>query len=151
MNVKKILKAIVLSVIVSMLLAGCGARDSGPKKTQSPVAQNEVLFDLELAEKVRQKALTVRGVRDSVAVVINDEISIAIKVNGFDRLRLDPIRGEVHKNTKEIGKDYKVHVTSDKKLFSELQKVEGQIKGDDSQSPTDIQKKLKEINKKMNG
>lgn len=150
MKVKKFLKAILLSVIVSMLLAGCGARDSGPKKTQSSAAQNEVLLDLELAEKVRKSALTVRGVRESAAVVINDEISVAVKVSGFDRLRLNPIRGEVHKKTKELGKDYKVHVTSDKKLFTELQKIEGQIK-DGTQSPADIQKKLKEINENMNG
>ncbi|MFZ5631555.1 MAG: YhcN/YlaJ family sporulation lipoprotein [Bacillota bacterium] len=104
-----------------------------------------------LADKVKETAKTVKGVEDSTAVVINGEISAAVKVKGFNRLRLKSIREEVHQKITELYKDYEVHVTSDKKLFTLLQQIEKQIKDQKVKSAADIEQRVKKINKDMQG
>ena len=113
--------------------------------------EKQIQINPELAERAKKTAETVKGVKESTAVVINNEISIAIKVSGFNRLRLKPIKVEVHDKIKEFNKDYNVYVTSDKKLFKQLQQIEKQINGPQEKSLTDIQKKVKKINKDIQG
>lgn len=111
----------------------------------------QVQIDSGLAEAAKKTAKTVKGVEDSAAVVVNQEISTAIKVTGFDRLRLQSIKEEVHKKIESTNKDYEVYVTSDKKLFNELQKIEKQINANPEQVLPAIQKKVNKINKDMQG
>lgn len=149
------MKAFIIAVVLSLLLlsAGCAAQDSPSRKPQPEAAQGptEVRISPELAEKVRETAKRVKGVEDSTAVAMNDEISVGIKVKGFDRFRLKPIREEVHQKIKELNKGYTINVTSDKKLFVQLQQIERQIKDQKAQSPAELQKRLKKINKDMQG
>lgn len=148
---KFMLKVITLSLL--MLTIGCSMQDSPLRKLQSEqqVSQDEkqIQINPELAEKAKGTARMVNGVKDSTAVVIDKEISIAIKVNGFNRLRIKPIKEEVHNKIKEFNKDYNVYVTSDKKLFKQLQQIENQTNSPEEKSPIDIQKKVKRINKDM--
>lgn len=149
---KIILKVIVFSLILSVA-AGCGTLNSSLKKTQpeQQLSQDEkqIQINTELAEKAKKTAETVKGVKESTAVVINNEISIAIKVSGFDRLRLKPIKVDVDDKIKEFNKDYNVYVTSDKKLFKQLQQIENQIREEQDKPLIDIQKKVNKINKDM--
>jgi len=148
---KFIVKVIILSLL--MLTVGCSMQDSPLRKPQSEqqVSQGEkqIQNNPELAEKAKGIARMVKGVKDSTAVVIDKEISISIKVNGFNRLRIKPIKEEVHNKIKEFNKDYNVYVTSDKKLFKQLQQIENQINSPQEKSLIDIQKKVKKINKDM--
>lgn len=149
------MRAFLTAAVLSLLLlsAGCAAQDSPSRQPQPEAAQGttEVRISPELAEKARETAKTVKGVEDSTAVAINHEISVGIKVKGFDRFRLKPIREEVHQKIKELNKDYTIQVTSDKKLFAQLQQIERQIKDQKAQSPAELQKRLKKINKDMQG
>jgi len=147
---KKNVIAVILAL--SVMTAGC-AMQAPAKNPQQQESQGEKQINVDpgLAEKVKQAAKTVKGVEDSTAVVINNEISAAVKVSGFDRLRLKSIRQEVHKKIKETGGDYKVNVTTDKKLFAGLQQIEKQISAGQVQSMTEIQKKVDKINKDMRG
>jgi len=111
--------------------------------------ESQIRINPDLAEKAKETARTVKGVQDSTAVVINKEISVAVKVGGFDRLRLKQVKSEVHEKIKAFNKDFNIYVTSDKKLFNQLQQVENQLKGAQEQSLLDIQKKVKVINKQM--
>ncbi|OPX85478.1 MAG: Sporulation lipoprotein YhcN/YlaJ (Spore_YhcN_YlaJ) [Pelotomaculum sp. PtaB.Bin104] len=111
--------------------------------------EKQIQINLELAENAKKTAEAVKGVKESTAVVINNDISTAIKVSGFDRLRLKPIKEEVHNNIKELNKDYNVHVTSDKKLYMQLKQIEKQSSELQGESLTDILKKFNQINKNM--
>jgi len=148
------MKKIVIVVILALSVVAAGCAMKAPAKNQqqqeSP-GEKQISVDPVLSEKVKQAAKTVNGVEDSTAVVINNEISAAVKVSGFDRLRLKSIRQEVHKKIKETGSDYKVNVTTDKKLFAGLQQIEKQISAGQAQSMTAIQKKVDKINKDMRG
>ena len=143
---------IVVILALSVVAAGC-AMKTPDKNQQQQESQGEkqISVDPVLSEKVKQAAKTVNGVEDSTAVVIDNEISAAVKVSGFNRLRLKSIRQEVHKKIKETGSDYKVNVTTDKKLFAGLQQIEKQISAGQAQSMTEIQKKIDKINKDMRG
>ncbi|MFA4884623.1 MAG: YhcN/YlaJ family sporulation lipoprotein [Desulfotomaculaceae bacterium] len=151
---KIILKVIVFSLILSVT-AGCSMRNPSFKKRhpEQQINQDEkqIQINPELAERAKKTAETVKGVKESTAVVINNEISIAIKVSGFDRLRLKLIKVEVHDKIKEFNKDYNVYVTSDKKLFKQLQQIETQIRGEQDKPLIDIQKKVNKINEDMHG
>lgn len=148
---KFMFKIIILSLL--MLTVGCSMQDSPLRKPQSEqqVSQDEkqIQINPELAEKAKGTARMVKGVKDSTAVVIDKEISIAINVNGFNRLRIKPIKEEVHNKIKEFNKDYNVYVTSDKKLFKQLQQIENQTNSPQEKQLIDIQKKVKKINKDM--
>jgi len=148
--VKIIFKVIVFSLLI--LTVGCTIQNSFKKpQPEQQVNQDEkqVYTNLELAEKAKKTAETVKGVEESTAVVINRDISIAIKVSGFDRLRLKLIREEVHNRIKELHKDYNIHVTTDKKLFMQVQQIERQLVESRGESLIDIQNEVNKINKSM--
>jgi len=136
---------IVVLLALSVVVAGC-AMQAPAEKQQQQGSQGEKQISVDPG-----MAQTVKGVEDITAVVINNEISAAIKVSGFNRLRLKSIRQEVHRKIKEAGGDYKVNVTSDKKLFAGLRQIETQLSAGQVQSMTEIQKKIDKINKDMRG
>jgi len=109
--------------------------------------EKQVQTDPALAAEVKETAKFVQGVKDCTAVVVNQNISAAIKVTGFDRFKLKSIKEKVHNKIKTLGQNYEVHVTSDKKLFKELQQIEKQIK--EQQKVQDLQQKVEKINKDM--
>lgn len=147
---KTLIKVLVLAILI--VTAGCGMQDSLKKPLpDQKISEDEkqIQVNQELAEKAKETAMKVKGVHDSTAVVINKEISVAVKVSCFDRLRLKQVKNEVHEKIKVFNKDYNIYVTADKKLFKQLQQVESQIKGEQKQSLLDMQKKVKMINKGM--
>lgn len=148
-----LIQVIILSLLI--MAVGCETQNSPLKKPQSDqqinLDEKQIQVNPGLAEQAKKIAETVKGVKKSTAVVINKDISIALKVNGFDRLRLKPIRQEVHDKIKELNKDYNVHVTSDKKLFMQLQQIENEIKGPQEKSLTEIHKKVGKIIKDIQG
>ncbi len=145
-----------LSLLLVISLTACAALNSPAKKpqAQNKSGQNmeQVKFDAGLAGAVKERAKTIKGVEDSVAVVINNEISTGIKVTGFDRLRLKSIKEDVHKSIKDLKSDYKVRVTSDKKLFKLLQDIEKEVPNNPrGQDAAKIKSKFDKINKDMQG
>jgi len=155
----KIIGAIILALLI--LNIGCSALTGPQKKPQTEKADNspaaQVHVDPVTAEQVKQTAKKVKGVNEAAAVVINKEISVALKVSGFDRLRLKQIKKEVHDKIKATAaKDSEIHVTTDKKLFSEIKKLEQQISTgasdkDFDKKVIDIKNKVGKINEEMQG
>lgn len=146
----RIFWAVIL--LLSLISAGCNMNSPDRKpRPQSDQIQAQAKIDPELSEKVKEAAKTVKGVEDSTAVVIGNNISMAVKVKGFDRLRLKSIRQDVRRKVKELAKDYKVNVTADKKIFSQIQQIEKKIREQKVQSPESIKPQMEKINKSMHG
>ena len=59
--------------------------------------------------------------------MIDRDIAVAVKVERFDRMRLKTIRQDIHDRIKELDQAYNVHVTTDKKLFKQLQVMEQEL------------------------
>jgi len=61
-------------------------------------------------------------------VNIDKELSVAIKVENFNRFRLKSIEKSVKSDLEKTYPDHKVFVSSDKKMFWELEKIEQGLK-----------------------
>jgi len=146
-----------LTVCLLLFMAGCTMQNSPAQKpqtqkleTQQQQTLNEdVLKNTELASRIKERAKTVDAVEDSVVVVLDREISVAAKVTGFDRLRLKSIRQEVYQEITKMAPEYKIYVTTDKKLFAELQKLNIQIQ--QGEDPAGLKTKFEKISKDMRG
>jgi hypothetical protein len=144
-----------MMIILVMLAAGCSLQGESLQKAhpeqQAGLDEQQVQADTGLGEKAKKAAETVKGVKESTAVAFNQEITAAVKVSGFDRLRLKSIKRESHDKIKVLNKDYNVFVTTDKKLFSQLKQIEGQINASGQQELTEILKRVRKINRDMQG
>ncbi|MCL6639177.1 MAG: YhcN/YlaJ family sporulation lipoprotein [Firmicutes bacterium] len=151
------MRAILSVIFLSLLLlaAGCAAQESPLKKPQpdQQVSQSEDRLQVQpgLAEEAGKTAKTVKGVQAAAAVAVNGEIAVAVKVGGFDRLRLKQIKREVHDKIKELNKDGNVYVTSDKKLFRQLQELETQLNRQEEKPPAEIRKRIEQVKKDIQG
>lgn len=147
------MKKVFTFILLGMMIISLGCQMQTNKKPAQEPAKKEkpVQIEPELAERAKEAALTVKGVESSTAVVIDKSISTGIKVSGFDRLRLDAIKKEVHNKITAINDEYQVHVTSDKKLFKELQDIEKQITKKNLRTTTELHKKVEGINEAMKG
>lgn len=142
---------IFLTVCLMIGLSGCGAQNSSLGQPSSAAFQ-KAKVNPQLAQQVKEIAQSVRGVEESTTVVVDKDISTAIKVTGFQRLRLESIKQEAHQKIKEkVPESYQVYLTSDKKLFRNLQEIERQIKQRPGQAPQNIQERIKRINEDMGG
>jgi len=148
---KAIVRIMILLLTASFLTAGCAAATGKPEK--KPQQQQEaVQVEPAMAERVRETANRVDGVEDSTAAVVNKEISVAVKVGGFDRLRLKQLKEEIFQEVKKTAPAYGVNVTADKKLFSELRKLEVKIANNpQGNALTEIKTKIDKINDDMQG
>jgi len=127
-------RALLLLAVSVCLLAGCG--DMDPKQNAAKQGQGQVTaqavprepaFDRRAAERAEAIAEGVRGVDQAVSVVVDRQISIAAKVSGFQRFRLKGIRQDVHHRLKAAFPNHEIHVTTDKKLFWELEKLKAKV------------------------
>ena len=142
----------LLSIVLLLLLflsAGCGAQNSPSRKPLPQAGQSEAQVQTDPA--LAEKAKTIEGVEDSTALVLDNQIFIGIKVKGFNRFHLKSIKEKTHKKIKEANQGYEVNVTSDKKLFSQLQQIEKQVKENRVESRADIIERIEKINKDMQG
>lgn len=153
-------KIILLIFSVWVGLLGCSGNvgihreKSGSTQTQQKgktQQEKKPLFKAEQAQNARWIAKNVAGVDDATAVVMDEEVFLAAKVTNFHRLRMKNIRKELHQKLKTQFKEYKVHVTTDSKLYKEIEKAEKEIETSALDYPTKIKKKMKKIHDAMKG
>ncbi len=132
LSIRKVisLKYLAKSVAVFLILLsfGCQAVQK-PVHQPENISSSKIQTDADLAAKAEKIAQSVSGVDDSVAVVVNKDVSVGLKVSGFNRLRLKTIRSEVHQAVRStVGDVYKIHVTTDKKIYTQLADIKQEIK-----------------------
>lgn len=137
-----------LLVLVLLLALGCSQTGS----QQEPEIGETVESDIMLASQVRQHTAEVRGVEESAAVVIGNDVSVGIRVTGFNRFRLQSIRQEVHAAAREVVPDeHQVHVTSDKRLYANLARMEQTLSQSEGMASPQTQRDFRQINRDMQG
>lgn len=140
---------IALLFVIALLLAACasGSKQSGPAADKPPLAA-----DLELGAAVEQLVKEHQAVDEAVAVALDRHISVALKVSGFQRLRLKQIRREVNEMIQsEIPSEYTVHITTDKRLIRDLKNIAKNIKENNGIAQPKIRDEFEKINKDMHG
>ncbi|MEW9668959.1 YhcN/YlaJ family sporulation lipoprotein [Ammoniphilus sp. 3BR4] len=135
------------------IMTGCAGQQK-PSQAQSLASDamyQQLSYNQVLSEHTAAVGKKVNGVDDAVSVVMGEDISIAIKVTGIDRFRLKGIKSEVaNQLKKDLSDRYTIHVTTDKKLFQDLQSLQKKMNQGQS-NPKDIMKSFKKINKDMHG
>jgi len=139
-----------LFLVPLLLLAACSP--NRPLESQPPQAQTPLPSDLDLAAEVKETAERHQAVDQAVAVVLKQDISVAIKVTGFNRLRLMQIKQEVNDLIrKAVPEEYTIHLTTDKRIFRDLNRVYQDIAGSGGVAAPKIQDQLAKLNKDMHG
>lgn len=153
------MKRIIYFCLTAMLLiGGCSIANNEQQSTPTPsvkrVKSTSTTASPEMARLARLTAEQDQRVDAATAVVIKDNLSVALKVSNFNRLRLQDIRKSVHENLSEQFPAYTVHVTTDRKLFSDLEKLHRDIRNNQPVKSTHVkkfEKKLETINDDMKG
>jgi len=142
---KKIL-SLILVLIMMLVSAGCG-KSSPPIKPHPenrPKAGQQITIDPLRGEKVKAAVRKVKEVEDSTAVVVDQDIAAAIKVSGFNRLRIESIRNQARQKIKSANPGFRVYLTSDKKLFKQLQQLERDMRRPNP-SPAEFRAKVNKV------
>lgn len=141
-------------LLVLWALSGCQMAEQNRARVQnqaSDATYQQIGYNQVLSEHTAAETKKVNGVDDAVSVVMGEDISIAIKVTGIDRFRLKGIKSEVANHLKrDLSDRYTIHVTTDKKLFQDLQSLQKKVNHGQS-TPKEITKTFKKINKDMHG
>lgn len=144
-------------VVMSLLLlaTGCNQQSDQQSKTQSAAEDPECKptpvrhFDLE--QRAKAIAEQIDGIDQAVAVQIDKELDVAIEVSNFNRFRMESLQKDVAKQLKAAFPEAKVHVTSDKKLIMDLQKLSSTPWSANPEEACKQKKQIKHIEKQMKG
>ncbi|WP_157800989.1 YhcN/YlaJ family sporulation lipoprotein [Bacillus solitudinis] len=102
------------------------------------------------ADEAKQITLSMDEVIEVKGVQHDKDIYIVPRVKQFDRFRLNGIRKEAHDHIKKRYPEANVHVSTDKKIFMEFEKLEQQlIKNQISEK--ELKDKVKDLEDKMKG
>jgi hypothetical protein len=104
--------------------------------TSKPISQS-------VANQAKEKVITEEEISDVKAVNTDKELLVAIKVGQFDRFRLKKIEKEVKSDLEKMDPDHKVFVSTDQKMFLELEQLEQKLQKDN----TNMKKLEKDFNK----
>lgn len=126
------------------------AKEGKPLKKAEKEKPGGPQINKEVLEQARLAARQVDGVREVAAVAIDQDLSVAVNVAQMKRLQLKAIRKEIFHKLKKAHPEMTVHVTTDRKIFWEMEKLEKEAY---AQKPkvSDMQKKLHKLNEDMKG
>lgn len=149
------LRSTLVVFALALLITGCSSQSNSKagiqSKEQEPLCAPAPVRYMQWEEQAKSIAGQIKGVDSVVAVQIDNELDVAVKVTNWNRFRLESIQKEVAKELKAAFPDTDIHVTSDKKLNRELREF------GDKPWPTDVKeackqkKKFQKLEKKMKG
>ena len=138
-------RILIVAVILSTVLsAGCSQTSPPikPRPEDRPKANQQIDIDTQRAAAVKAAAKKAKEVEDSTAVVVDRDIAAAVKVSGFNRLRIKSIRNQARQRIKSSNPGFRVYLTSDKKLFKQLQQLEKEAR---NSSPAELKAQVNKV------
>lgn len=144
-----IVKRIIMLVLFLILLSGCQMLGAQEDVRPMQLAQNAVL-DQEQADEAKKIILSMEEVVEVKGVSENENIYLAPNVKHFDRFRLKEIRKYAHEHVKKRFPDATIHVSTDQKIFMELERLEKELKNR-SISEERLKKELRKLDEMMRG
>lgn len=122
-------------------------QQQGQQQDQQQGQQQNVLKE-DVIGQAKISAKYTDGVVDVAAIAIDDKLSVALEVTQRRRFHLRSIRKEVFHRLKEEHPDMTVFVSTDRKVFMELKKIEDVMHEEEAQK---LKKKQDKINEDMKG
>ncbi|MGG3892176.1 YhcN/YlaJ family sporulation lipoprotein [Metabacillus fastidiosus] len=121
---------IICIFFLVIVMAGCSGMHKNEETNKSNVT--DVSFknshDQSVTEKMKQLLENEEEVKNIRAVNSDKELLIAAEINHMDRFRLKEIQQKLEKKVKKQYADYKVTISTDKKIFLELEQLENKMR-----------------------
>ncbi|MDQ0205852.1 hypothetical protein [Alkalicoccobacillus murimartini] len=137
----------IVSLCVVLILTGCG----GAKEVKPlSVGEVEAVQSQAEADQAKQIVMEMEEVIDVKGVQFAHLLFLAPEVKQFDRMKLKHVRQEAFKKVKDEFPESKVHVSTDKKIYMELEKLEKQLYDGDIKAE-ELKKKLMKLEEDMKG
>ncbi|WP_171051705.1 YhcN/YlaJ family sporulation lipoprotein [Alteribacter natronophilus] len=152
----KLRVALTLLLIIAALsaLGACGKTDDagGQNKQQATASYIEAQSDVSQkeADTVKRRLVRMKEVKEVRGASVDNDIYMALTVEGFDRFFLDRIRKAAHDRAAEKYPDANIHVSTDRKISSDLKKLETELSGN-KLNRKELKKRLKKIEDDMRG
>jgi hypothetical protein len=145
---------LLLSLVLLICLSACGgkAETKAAEKNQATVTYLEAKSEIsqKKADAVKRDLAKMKEVKEVRGASLENDIYMALTVEGFDRFFLDRIRKGAHDRASKKYPEDNIHITTDKKLSSDLKKLETEL-GKNSVEKEEVKKRLKKIEDDMRG
>lgn len=142
-------KLIFFLIIFPLILLGCNIGGQAEDVKPLFIGANKIV-DQSKSDEAKQIVLSMDEVIEVKGVNTDKDIYVAVKVKQFDRLFLDPIRNNAHNKVKKRFPNANVHISTDKKVFLELEKLENEVH-QNKINKQNFQKRIKKIEDFMTG
>lgn len=146
-NITK-LKILLLLLTIIGIGSGCNENQNQMGYNNKDLSISQVHtskpFDQSIANQAKEKMITKDEITDVRAVNTDKELLVAIKVENFNRFRLKTIEKTVKSDLEKIYPNHKVVVSSDKKMFWELEKIEQRLQKNNTNKKS-LKKDLKKL------
>ena len=146
-NITK-LKILLLLLIIIGIGSGCNENQNQMGYNNKDLSISQVHtskpFDQSIANQAKEKMITKDEITDVRAVNTDKELLVAIKVENFNRFRLKTIEKTVKSDLEKIYPNHKVVLSSDKKMFWELEKIEQRLQKNNTNKKS-LKKDLKKL------
>lgn len=142
------MKGLVKGVLLIGLLTGCQATEEADVKPLQ-LAESTII-EQNHADEAKQIVLSMEEVIEVKGVNDEENIYLAVDVKHFDRFRLKEIRKQGHDAVKKRYPHANVHLSTDRKIFIELGKLEQELK-QKKISEQRFKEKLKKTEEMMKG
>ncbi|WP_236035138.1 YhcN/YlaJ family sporulation lipoprotein [Alkalihalobacterium elongatum] len=131
-------------------LVGCGQMNLQQQEQTPLFIGEEAVVDQTQADNAKKIVLSMDEVIDVRGVANQGNIYITPEVKHFDRLHLEGIRKDGFDRVKKRYPNATVFLSTDKKIFMELEKLERQLK-EGNITKKELDKQLKKLEEDMKG
>ena len=146
------LKVGLLILMVIGLCSGCNGNQNqlGDDNEDLNISQVNISKPISqsVANQAKENIITEEEISDVKAVNTDKELLVAIKVKQFDRFQLKKIEKKVKSDLEKMYPDYKILVSTDQKMYFELDKLEQKLQKDNT-SMKKLEKDIKKIKSLM--
>ncbi|CAN7647616.1 MULTISPECIES: YhcN/YlaJ family sporulation lipoprotein [Bacillaceae] len=124
----------LLLLTVIGLGSGCNQKQSGEDHEDLSISQVHTSkpIDQSVANQAKKKVIKEEDISNVKAVNTDKELLIAIKVENFERFRLKKIEKNVKSDLEKDYPDHKILVSTDSKMYLELDQLEQKIQKDNT-------------------
>ncbi|ARK30231.1 YhcN/YlaJ family sporulation lipoprotein [Halalkalibacter krulwichiae] len=120
------MKWLVQLLFILCFLTACQMAE--PQQDIKPLQlTNKAVVNQQQADDAKKIVLSMEEVIDVKGITDENNIYIAPRVKHFDRFRLKEIRKNGHDSIKKRYPDATIHVSTDQKIFMELEKLEKEL------------------------
>lgn len=139
-----------LCLVITLFLSGCDnnstskANNNNESEIQLTKLNTSDPIDQQTSNEVKKIISHFNEISEVKAVNSKNAVVTAIEVDHLERFTLKEIKKKIEKKLKKEIKDKEIIVSTDKKIFLELDKLESNIQSKDI-SKEKLDKKIKEI------